>query len=175
MNEATRPQKDKEATSPRKGLGLASMTIIGLIAGIACGLFFGEEAARLKILGNIYVRLLQMTILPYIIFSLIGNLGKLNVEQGKLLAKRAGTVLLILWGIGIVMIVTMPLALPPQVSASFFSSSILESSQEVNLVKLFIPSNIFDALEENIVPSIVVFCIASGIAIMGIQKKQAVL
>ena len=159
----------------QKQLGLAELTLIGLVAGIACGLFFGEEAARLKIIGDAYVRLLQMTVLPYIIFSLIGNIGQLTIEQGKLLAKRAGTVLLILWLIGIVMIVTMPLALPPQVSASFFSTSILEAPQEVNLVKLFIPSNIFDALEENIVPSIVVFCIASGIALMGIQKKQAVL
>ncbi|MDJ0678414.1 MAG: cation:dicarboxylase symporter family transporter [Xenococcaceae cyanobacterium MO_167.B52] len=159
----------------QKSLGLAELTLSGLLAGIACGLFFGEEAARLKILGDIYIRLLQMTVLPYIIFSLIGNIGQLNVEQGKLLAKRAGTVLLILWGIGIVMIVTMPLALPPQVSASFFSSSILETPQKVNLVKLFIPANIFDALQENLVPSIVVFCIASGIALIGIEKKQAVL
>ncbi len=175
MSDASQTQKDQKAKSPRKRLSLASMTVIGLIAGITCGLFFGEDAARLKILGDIYVRLLQMTVLPYIIFSLIGNLGKLNVEQAKLLAKRAGIVLLMLWGIGIVMIVTLPLALPPQVSASFFSSSVLESSQEANLVKLFIPSNIFDALEENIIPSIVVFSIAVGIALIGIPKKQALL
>ena len=118
MSGASQTQKGQEAKSPRKRPSLASMTIIGLIAGIACGLFFGEEAARLKILGNIYVRLLQMTVLPYIIFSLIGNLGKLNVEQAKLLAKRAGIVLLMLWGIGVVMIVTLPLALPPP-SVSF--------------------------------------------------------
>ncbi len=121
----------------QKGLGLSELTIIGLVAGIVCGLFFGEEASRLKILGDIYVRLLQMTVLPYIIFSLIGNIGKLNVEQGKLLAKRGGTALLVLWGIGIVMIVTMPLALPPQQSASFFSSSLLEEVQKVNRVWLF--------------------------------------
>ncbi|MDJ0900223.1 MAG: cation:dicarboxylase symporter family transporter [Xenococcus sp. MO_188.B8] len=175
MSDASQTQKGQEAKPPRKGLSLASMTVIGLIAGITCGLFFGESAARLKILGDIYVRLLQMTVLPYIIFSLIGNLGKLNVEQAKLLAKRAGIVLLMLWGIGIVMIIAMPLALPNQISASFFSSSILESSQEANLVKLFIPSNIFDALEENIVPSIVVFSIAVGIALIGIPKKQALL
>ena len=161
--------------SKSKSLGIAEFTLIGLLAGIACGLFFGEEAARLKVIGDAYVRLLQMTVLPYIIFSLIGNIGQLTVEQGKLLAKRAGSVLLILWGIGIVMIFIMPLALPPQVSASFFSTSILEAPKEVNIVKIFIPSNIFDALEENIVPSIVVFCIASGIALMGIPKKQAVL
>ena len=107
----------------QKGLSLAQLTIIGLIAGIACGLFFGEGAARLKIIGDAYVRLLQMRVLPYIIFSLIGNIGKLTPKQGQLLAKRAGRVLLILWGIGIVMIVTMPLALPPQVSASFLCRS----------------------------------------------------
>ena len=85
-----------EAKPPRKGLDLAQLTLIGLIAGIAVGLFFGEAAGSLKFLGDIYVRLLQMTVLPFIIFSLIGNIGKLTSEQGKLLAKRAGIVLLIL-------------------------------------------------------------------------------
>ena len=96
---------------PSKRLGLAELTLIGLAAGIFCGLFFGEEASRLNIIGDIYIRLLQMTVLPYIFFSLIANIGQLTVEQAKSLAKRAGTVLLILWGIGIVMVITMPLAL----------------------------------------------------------------
>ena len=155
-----------------KRLGLAELTLIGLAAGIFCGLFFGEEASRLNIIGDIYIRLLQMTVLPYIFFSLIANIGQLTVEQAKLLAKRAGTVLLILWGIGIVMVITMPLALPPQVSASFFSSSIFATPEKIDLVSLFIPSNIFGALAENIVPSIVFFSIFSGIALIGIGIPQ---
>ena len=158
-----------------KRLGLSELTLIGLAAGIFCGLFFGEQASRLNIFGDIYVRLLQMTVLPYIFFSLIANIGQLNIEQAKLLAKRAGTVLLLLWGIGIVIIIIMPLALPPQVSASFFSSSIFEPPQKVDLVKLFIPSNIFSALGENIVPSIVFFSIFTGIALTGIQQKELVI
>ena len=176
MNDRTEPTAEKVVQKSRKqGLGSGELTAIGLVAGIGCGLFFGEETARLKIIGDAYVRLLQMTVLPYIIFSLISNIGKLSIEQSKLLARRAGIALLVLWGIGIVMIVIMPLALPPQQSASFFSSSLLESPQPINLVKLFIPSNIFDALEENIVPAVVLFCIAAGIALIEVQNKQTVL
>ena len=40
----------------QKRLGIAELTLIGLIVGIACGLFFGEEAARLKIIGDAYVQ-----------------------------------------------------------------------------------------------------------------------
>ena len=61
MSDASQTQKGQEAKTPRKGLSLASMTVIGLIAGITCGLFFGEDAARLKILEDIYVRLLQIS------------------------------------------------------------------------------------------------------------------
>ena len=176
MNDRTQPTAEKAIQPTRKkGLSSGELTLIGLFCGIGFGLFFGEEAARLKIIGDAYVRLLQMTVLPYIIFSLISKIGKLSIEQSKLLARRAGIALLILWGIGIVMIVTMPLALPPQLSASFFSSGLLESPREINLVKLFIPSNIFDALAENIVPAVVVFCIAAGIALIEVQNKQTVL
>ncbi len=77
-------------TSHAHGASLASKTILGLTAGIAVGLFFGEMAASIGFVGNIYVNLLTMTVLPYIVVSLIGTVGQLTLEQAKLLVQRAG-------------------------------------------------------------------------------------
>jgi len=74
--------------------------ISSLILGLACGLLIGEQAAKLQVLGDVYIGLLQMTVLPYIIFALIANIGRLNYFEAKLLTRQGLLVLLSLWLIG---------------------------------------------------------------------------
>ena len=59
--------------------------VIGaLILGIAVGLFFGEAAASIKIIGDIFIAFIKMLVVPLIFFSLvagvasIGDLSKLG-------------------------------------------------------------------------------------------------
>jgi len=40
--------------------------LIGLALGVAAGLFLGEKAGVLQLVAEGYLRLLQMTVLPYI-------------------------------------------------------------------------------------------------------------
>jgi ABC-type amino acid transport substrate-binding protein len=47
-------------------MSLSTKVLIGLGLGIAAGIFFGETAAFLKVLGNVFILLLQMTVLPYV-------------------------------------------------------------------------------------------------------------
>ncbi len=67
---------------------LSSLILIGLTAGIATGVFFGESCRHLKPVGDGFVMLLQMTVMPYIIVSLITHIGGLTAEQAWRLAGR---------------------------------------------------------------------------------------
>jgi Na+/H+-dicarboxylate symporter len=49
--------------------------LCGLAAGIATGLFVGEWALVLKPIADGFVKLLQMTVLPYMTVSAISGLG----------------------------------------------------------------------------------------------------
>ena len=62
-------------------LSLSAKTLIGLALGIGCGLFFGEACGRLQIIGNAFVGLLQMAVLPYIVVSLIASIGRLTLQR----------------------------------------------------------------------------------------------
>ncbi|RUM89765.1 MAG: hypothetical protein DSZ23_02835, partial [Thermodesulfatator sp.] len=55
-----------------------------LFLGIATGIFFGEPAGKLEVAGTIYIKLLQMTVIPYIMVSLIGGLGRLDIKMAKM-------------------------------------------------------------------------------------------
>lgn len=61
--------------------GLSTSILIGLVMGIGCGLFFGEYCARLSVIGDVFIGLLRMTVLPYIMVSIIGNLGRLSLRE----------------------------------------------------------------------------------------------
>ena len=69
------------------GMSLSSRIFVGLFAGVCTGLFFGEMVADLKIVGDVFVKLLQITVLPYIIVSLIAGFGRMELSQTLRLAK----------------------------------------------------------------------------------------
>ena len=67
---------------------LSARIFIGLLAGICTGLFFGELVADLKLVGDIFIKLLQITVLPYIVVSLISGFGRMQMDQARRLAVR---------------------------------------------------------------------------------------
>jgi Na+/H+-dicarboxylate symporter/ABC-type amino acid transport substrate-binding protein len=159
----------------RRPLSVSSQVVLALLLGVVVGLFFGEHIAFLQHVGKAFILLLQMTVLPYIVLSLITGLGNLTYQQVTTLALRVGTFLLISWGLAFVVILLMPLAFPAWISASFFSTSLIEKHEEINLLTLFIPSNPFFSMSNNFVPAVVVFSVAVGIALIGIENKQPLL
>jgi len=66
-----------------KNLSLSTKILLGVLLGVFLGLFFGEEAGWFSIPGSIFIGLLQMMVLPYIMFLLIVNIGRLSMETGK--------------------------------------------------------------------------------------------
>src|SRR5687767_15771955 len=97
--------------------------LIGLLAGVFGGIFLGEYANVFKVAADGFVRLLQMTVLPYITLSIITSLGGLSFDQVKTLGLRAGTVLIGLWCLALVFTFLIPLAFPTVETASFFSAA----------------------------------------------------
>jgi len=154
---------------------LSRKIVIGLASGIACGLFFGEICGALSIVGNAYIALMQMTVLPYIVLALIVNIGSLTLDTARHLAVRAAIVMLALWGIAIAVILIMPLSLPDWKIGGFFSTSLLQPPGTVDFVSLYIPANPFRSMAENLVPAVVLFCICLGIALIGISRKEHVI
>ena len=70
------------ASQPKRfRLTLGTQVVLALILGLAMGLFFRERVAFFKDIGRAFILLLQMTVLPYIVFSLIASVGR--PEEGK--------------------------------------------------------------------------------------------
>jgi ABC-type amino acid transport substrate-binding protein len=79
----------------KKKFSLSTQIMIGMGLGFGAGIFFGEYCAFLQIIGNAFIKLLQITILPYIIVSMILGIGGLTADQAKLMVKKAGILMLL--------------------------------------------------------------------------------
>ena len=156
-------------------MSLSTKILIGLALGILTGLFFGEKVAFLGPPGRAFLLLLQMTVLPYVVVALMKGIGSLDFDTAKLLARKAGSILAIIWLLTLAVVFLFPIAFPNWESASYFSPTLVETAEEFDFISMFIPSNPFGALATNVVPGVVLFSVAFGIALIGIKKKQGLL
>jgi Na+/H+-dicarboxylate symporter len=161
---------DVRKPSPPSG-NLSTRIAIAVVAGAATGLFFGERAGVLQIVADGYVRLLQMTVLPYVTISIVAGLGALDAAGARSLGKRVGAVLLLLWAAALAAAFLVTLIFPAHESASFFSVTMLEDRERFDFLNLYIPTNPFNSLANNIVPAVVLFSLTVGVALISVPQK----
>jgi Na+/H+-dicarboxylate symporter/ABC-type amino acid transport substrate-binding protein len=175
MTKAGETNEATTAASP-KARHTGRWIAVGLIFGIICGVLFGEYCGPLQVVGRAYVGLLQMTVLPYLVLTLIAKTARLDVYQARRLGLSAVLVLLILWLIGVVLVVVVSAILPTTQGASFFSPPQEPlSAGEQDFLLRFIPTNVFRSLSAEYVPAVVVFCLFFGAALMLVPGKEPLL
>lgn len=156
-------------------MGLSSKIILGLVCGVLIGLFLGERAAPIGVAGDIFIGLMQMTILPYILVSLIANIGRLSIAESLRLLRVGGGLLLIFLAMGIVALVVIPLSFPELSSGSFFSRSTVEPNVQNGIVEEYLPANPFVSLSQGTVPAIVVFGLFIGVGLIPVARKAEII
>src|SRR5690606_5180545 len=106
------------------GESSSTRILIGLGAGVLVGLILGERATAFEWAADGFVKLLQMTVLPYVTVSIVSSLGRLHYAEARNLGVKAGLVLAGLWGLSLAFAFLIPLAFPEVENATFFSTSL---------------------------------------------------
>ncbi len=115
---------------------------------------------------------MQMTVLPFIMVSIIANLGRTSMSDGKELLFKGLKTLLILLSFGVAALLILPLSMPEWTASSFFNPSTIKLPQSTNLLDLYIPSNPFGAMAKNVVPAVVLFSIFMGVGLSKVKNKD---
>lgn len=128
----------------------------------------------LGIIGTAYIRLLQMTVLPYVLVSIIGGLGRLDSSMAARIGNKAVKIILLIWLAVMLTLVLLPMAYPSWETSGFFSSSLVTEVVKFNFVDLYIPSNVFYSLSNTIVPAVVLFSLLMGVSLISVKNKGTV-
>ena len=156
----------------KKRIGLTTKIFLGLLLGIGLGYFFPHIGIAIKPLGDAFIRMIKMIVVPLIFSSLImGIAGTGDFKKlGRLGAKaliwfEVATTLALFVGLGTVNLFQPGVGV--NVTAADSSSVATAASKSIDLVQMIVnivPTNIIDALARGDMLAIIFFACFFGVA-----------
>ncbi|HNS17671.1 MAG TPA: dicarboxylate/amino acid:cation symporter [Bacteroidales bacterium] len=151
--------------------------LIGLLLGVVYGIFLSDQINYVSWMGDIFLRLLQMVIVPLILSSIISGVANIGSAErlGRIGLKTIGYYLLT----SVLAILTgqlLAIAIKPGNDAELGFRNEVEGLQEAtqsfgDTLKNIIPTNIFEAFSQNQMLSVIFFAILFGFFITQVQDK----
>ena len=160
-------------------INLLTRILSALVIGVIIGLIFGESTIHIKIFGDIFLRLLNMIVLPIIMFSLIVGTASISPKRLGVIGSKVllfyviVTVLSALVGVFISLVFHVGgganiINVAPEGEVATFA--VKKISFLDTLLQIF-PTNIFKAMAEGQILPVIFFAILVGIG-LSVLKEQ---
>ena len=161
-----------------KKMNMTTQIIIATILGVLVGVLFGERMTAINVIGNIFLRLIQMSIVLLVMGQIIEAVGNLNPKQlgrlglktvivfmlSSLLAAFFGTLMGVFFqpGKGIDFSLITGNKVPKLGAASSLQETILN----------FFPNNIIHSMAQGMIVQVIVFAVLFGLAISFVRLEN---
>lgn len=151
-----------------KNISFTTQIVIAVILGVLVGLVFPQSAPLLSVVGDIFLRLMQMSIPLLVLGQIVQAIADIKIEDLPKLGFRTiaifaiSSLLASFWGIlsGYIL----------QPGSGIQSPEAVQSVEAINLsisetIVAFFPQNIFQSLAEGSIIQIIIFSLFLGIAL----------
>jgi len=176
VGEAVAP--DKKDGKKRKKIPLFGKIIIGFVLGILTGVIFRENASVVAPIGDLFMRLLKMLILPLVFCAIVA--GITSIPDMAKIARMGIKAFILFVAMTLIAIATGIIfadIFQPGVGAVIaLPTTTGDASTEMNAIDTIlnmVPTNIFDSLAENNMLQVIVFAFFFGICIVLCGEKAA--
>lgn len=150
--------------------------LIGVIVGVALGLIFGPSIAIIKPIGDIFIRLLQMLIVPLAFFSIVSGISKLqDIKMLRSIGSKIMSIYVLTTIIATLIGIFVALLLQPGKG----EAGLLGKAEEIepeefsfldNIIQWF-PSNVIQSMADTNMLQIIIFAVFVGVAIVLLGDK----
>lgn len=161
-------------------LSLTTQIIIAVIGGILFGTVVGEWSGNLKFIGDIFIRLIQMSVVLLVMTSVISAIGEMarNEGENKLGLKVGGLTFfwiifatLIASGLGFLLATIVRPGEGMQITEAYVASETASLGFQETITN-FVSTNIFSSMAAGDMIPIIVFSVLFGIGLNQWIKKS---
>lgn len=158
----------------------AGQMAYAIIGGIALGLIFREKVAFIKILGDIFIRMITMTVVPLIFLSVTHSLCTMkDIGKTGKMAVQCVAIFVLTTLLTCVMGITAAVLFQPGINsginpAAFITNYAPKIGEQLSLSQTiinFFPNNPFRSFTEGDVIQILVFAVFFGVVINALGPK----
>lgn len=162
----------------KKGVSISLTTqiLMGTVGGIVFGSFVGPWASNLKFIGDIFIRLIQMSVVVLVMSAVAGavgggdgkDVGKMGVHTFKWII----TFTLISAGLGVLLslIIKPGVGIEIATAEEVANATVVSASLKDTLLG-FVPTNIIQAMADGSMVPCIVFALFFGVAV-GTYTKE---
>lgn len=148
------------------------------VLGVTFGMVVGERAGNLKFIGDIFIRLIQMAIVPLVMSSVIvatgmttgAGMGKLAVRTFKWMIGFSIVAAIIAWVISVVIKAGAGIDFSEAVDPALQESAGEATGWQETMLG-FVSTNVFDAMSSAAMLPIIVFSLLFGVALNAYVTK----
>ncbi|WP_370398669.1 dicarboxylate/amino acid:cation symporter [Weissella sagaensis] len=159
-------------------LGLTTQIIIGAVLGIILGAVLRSKIADIKIIGDIFLRLIQMAVIPLVFCTVIAAIGKLPIKQLGRLGMRIvlwftiTTVIAALVGLILGCLFHPGMGLHLTLNAPLTDDIVKNKVALTDMILGFFPTNIFEALTQGNTIQVIIFALLFGVVLSKANTSQ---
>ena len=162
-----------------KNISLTKWIVIAMVTGAVCGLLFPEESVNIRVISNVFLRMIRTIIVPLLFGTLTvgiaGHSDDLKVI-GKLALKtlvyfEIVTSLALLIGLCAVNLVQPGVGISLAVQAPAEAQIAQNKITFVGMIEHIVPKSFFESAANNEVLQVVFFSILFGIALTQVRGK----
>ena len=159
-------------TKKKKGIDITVWLLISMIAAVVVGLVVGEPMKNVQFIGDIFFRLIQMTIPIFILCTIVKSVGGLTPQTLSGIGLKGIIVFIVTTGIAAAIGVSLGVTLQPGsglenssivANASFDGEATMMSIQDT--ITGFFGNNIVASLSNGSMIQIIIFAVAFGLVI----------
>ncbi|WP_314696465.1 dicarboxylate/amino acid:cation symporter [Mogibacterium timidum] len=164
-------------TKKRFKISLTTQILIATVAGIVFGSLVGPWAANLAFIGNIFLRLIQMSVVLLVMTAVAGAVGSGDGQDvGKMGFHTFKWIIIftiISAGLGVILSMVMKLGVGIDISqAAGVAKQSVKSASLQDTILNFVPTNVVQSMAEGAMVPCIVFALFFGVA-MGSYARQS--
>lgn len=167
----------KMETKKRFKISLTTQILIATVAGIVFGSLVGPWAANLAFIGNIFLRLIQMSVVLLVMTAVAGAVGSGDGQDvGKMGFHTFKWIIIftiISAGLGVILSMVMKPGVGIDISqAAGVAKQSVKSGSLQDTILNFVPTNVVQSMAEGAMVPCIVFALFFGVA-MGSYARQS--
>lgn len=158
-------------------MSLTTQMLVASVLGLVAGLVFGKGMGNIKFIGDIFLRLMQMSVVVLVMGAIIEAVGGLSPKDLGKLGGKTITLFVVTTALAAALGLVLALVIKPGIGVTGVNpgeyTGKLAEGKVTDMIAGFFPKNIVEAMSTGNILQVIIFAVFAGLALSFLGKNES--